>query len=432
MTIWAPRPQTTPQPIYQAIVQALAQDVRAGRLKPGDRLPTHRDLADRMGVTVGTVTRAYKVAQSRGLLRGEVGRGTYVAGGEPETLPPHALPSPAADLIDLRLNVPPYAEDPDLGEVLRELAGRTDLAPLLWYLPAEGLLRHREAGAAWVRRAGLEAGPEDLVVCAGSQHALTVALITVAQAGDTVLAEELTYPGLKTLAGLLGLRLEPVALDEEGLIPEALEAACGRRPAKAVYLIPTLQNPTTAVMPEPRRRRVAELARKFDLVIIEDDVHRLLWPEAAPPVSGFAPERSFFIPGLSKTLAGGLRVAFMTVPGQLRAKAARNLAATIWFAPPLTVEIAATWIGNGTADRVIENKRREAAARQDLAAEILGPYLTRRQPAAYHLWLELPYPWRGQQFAAECTQAGVPVLPAEVFVVGQAPVPQAVRVSLSA
>jgi DNA-binding transcriptional MocR family regulator len=279
---------------------------------------------------------------------------------------------------------------------------------------------------------GLASSPGEIAICNGAQHAILTTLTALVRPGDTVLTEALTYPGVKTLAGIMGLRLEPVAMDEEGLIPEALDAACRRRKARGLYCMPTLHNPTTVTLSEARRRKIAEIAAIHDLFIIEDDIYRLLPPEAPPPIATFARERTFYIPGVSKTLAGGLRIAYIAAPPKYLEALTRGIAATTWLAPPLTAEIASIWIEDGTALRTLERKREEAGRRWEIAARILGPRLTRPAPAAYHLWLELPSSWRSSQFADESGRAGVSVLPAELFTVGHAQAPQAVRVSLTA
>ena len=432
MTIWNPEINRGGQPLYQAIVDVLAADIRNGSLRPGDRLPTHRDLADGLGVTVGTVTRAYALGQRRGLLRGEVGRGTFVAGASPAPFPQHdALAFPAVH-TDLRLNMPLYQEDPDLGEALKRLARRSDVNSLLHYQPSAGSPRHRAAGADWIERHGLKVSAEDVVVCAGAQHAILVSLSILARPGDTILTASLTYPGCKAAAALLGLRLEPVGMDEQGLIPEELEAACRRRKSRILYIMPTIHNPTTATIPEDRRRAIAEIIKTHDLIVIEDDLPGLLDPDAPPPITRFCPQSGFFITGTSKTVAGGLRVAYLTAPSRFINRLAGGVGATVWMAAPLTAEIASLWIEDGTADRIVANKRREAEARMKMAAEILTPKQPPLAKVAYHFWLKLPPPWRGSQFTAEAAQAGIHLIPAETFAVGQTPAPAAVRISLSA
>jgi len=246
MTIWEPRLEGRNGPRYRAIVEALAEGVAAGELRVGGRLPTHRDLADRLGVTVGTVSRAYSEAARRGLVSGEVGRGTFVRGGHDPVADPDDDDGP----VDLGQNHPPDPPGrPQQAALLEALAGlttRADAGRLLDYPAAGGNAADREAGAAWIGRSGVEAAPEHVLVCTGSQHGLTVVLATQMEPGDLLLTESLTYAGLKSVAGLLHLRLKGLPMDAQGLRPEALEDACRDGGAKALYLIPTFHNPTTA------------------------------------------------------------------------------------------------------------------------------------------------------------------------------------------
>jgi DNA-binding transcriptional MocR family regulator len=221
-------------------------------------------------------------------------------------------------------------------------------------------------------------------------------------------------------------------MDAEGLRVDALAEAMASSGAKFLYCMPTIHNPTGGVLSETRRRAIAELARAHDVAIIEDDVHRFLVPDAPPPIAHFAPERTYHIAGTSKAIAGGLRVAFVTAPRTAVERLERSIWATTWMAAPLTTEIAVTWIEDGTADRIAAEQRREARARQDLARGILGEVAAGAHPDALHLWLALPDPWRGESFAQAALQRGVAIAPAELFAVGRAPVPPAVRIGLGA
>ena len=427
MPSWTPDITGRTGPRYLAIADCLAEAVDCGHLEPGVRLPTHRDLAEQLGLTVGTVTRAYAEAERRGLARGEVGRGTFVC--DPAE---RRRPEAGDHLIDLSLNLPLYAEDPDLAGALRRLQKRRDLSSLLSYQPFAGDQRHRQAGADWIARHGLDAAPDHVLVTGGAQHAITVALAALARAGDTVLTEELTYPGLKTAASLLGLRTAPVAMDDEGLRPDDLERAAKATGARVLYCMPTLHNPTTTTMTAARRRAVAEVARRRDLVVIEDDVHGLLAEDAPAPLATLAPERTIYIASTSKVLAGGLRVAYVAAPGDLMEALAFAVAASLWALPALSLEVAAGWIADGTADRVTERKRREAAARQALAHDILPAGRYRTAGRSYFLWLELPPPWRADRFVRAARDRGVVVSSAEAFTAGEGDPRAAVRVSLSA
>jgi DNA-binding transcriptional MocR family regulator len=430
--MWKPELNPGTKSRYAAIANALAHDIATGRLSQGHRLPTHRELADALGIAIGTVTRAYAEAERRGLVRGEVGRGTFV--GPPQLQPASFAPTAArgGDVIDLSLNFPVEGVVPDLASALRTIAKRADLADLLRYQPHAGTARHRAAGAAWAGRYGLTARPEQVLVCAGAQHAMVAIFSALARPGDRVLTEALTYPGMKALSSLLHLPLEGVAMDGEGVRVDALAEALASTGAKFLYCMPTIHNPTGGVLSEARRRAIAELARAHDVAIIEDDVHRFLVPDAPPPIAHFAPERTYHIAGTSKAIAGGLRVAFVTAPRAAVGRLEQRIWATTWMAPPLMAEIAALWIENGTADRLGAEQRREAAARQALARALLGEIAAKAHPHALHLWLELPDPWRSESFAREALGRGVAIAPAEIFAVGRAPIPHAVRVGLGA
>lgn len=427
MTIWQPAlgPE---QPRYVAIADAIAADIERGALAVGDRLPTHRALADTLGVSIGTVTRAYAVAESRGLIRGETGRGTFV--GRPGV----DVAFDADDMNGQALDVswPLYVHDPDLGPVLAEISRDPSKCDLLRYHANAGMMRHREAGAVWSRRFGYDPDPERVLVTAGTQHALTVVFGALTRPGDTVFAESLTYPGFKALARLFGLRVVGIPVDRHGLIPDAFESACRLRRGKALYTIPTIHNPTTATLSAERRRGIAEIAERYDITIVEDAIHHLLAPDAPPALASFAPERTCLIAGISKVVAGGLRVAFLNVPRRHVADIGQAIWATNWMAPPLGAEVAARWIHDGTAEATVARKRAEAGIRYDIATRILAGAALSGKRGGYHLWLELPSHWDSVTFANEARRRGAPVSPAETFAVNGEPVPEAVRISISA
>src|SRR6266851_2558628 len=308
MTNWMPDLAGHKGPRYRAIAETLAEDVRNGRLAAGTRLPTHRDLAWKLRVTIGTISRAYAEAKRRGLIVGEVGRGTFVRppAGAAAIMPGDILGETRdPDLIDLTINRPCAAgEGAAMTAALVRLAAETDLAALLDYQAPAGRQEDRVAGTAFLKACGLATTPEQVVATAGGQHAMFCVIGALARPGDTLAVEALTYPGLRALANLLHLRLTPIALDGEGLIPEALEAACRAAPVRALYTMPTLHNPTTATMPVARRKALAEVARRHDLALLEDDVYGFLLDAPLPPLAHFAPERVFYITSTSKPDAG--------------------------------------------------------------------------------------------------------------------------------
>ena len=428
MTIWMPDISSSSRARYLAIVDALASDISAGKLQEGIKLPTHRDLAYRLGVTVGTVTRAYQEAERRGLVSGEVGRGTYV---RPPGFNMRALSIPETDPagggpIDLSLNFPPSTEAaPIIADALQHLAASNGLPRLLEYQPHCGISRHRAAGAAFMSRQDFIVDPERVVVTAGGQHAMAVVMGALTAPGDWVLTETLTYPGIKAIATTMRLNLKGVAIDSEGLIPEAFEQACRQHKPKAVYCTPTLQNPTTATMSEARRRRIAEIARQYNVAIVEDDIYGFLLPEGPPPLTSYAPDISYYIVSMSKTSAPGLRIGYIAGPS--RVAVSDGIRHTIWMAPPLMAEVSTMMIESGAARELACRHRAEGIARQRLVRQKLAGFNYTASDTAFHGWLNLPKPWHGADFANEAKARGVLLKPADVFATAQ-PVPDAIRI----
>jgi DNA-binding transcriptional MocR family regulator len=431
MTIWQPDLSQLPGPRYLAIVDALAADLEEGRLRDGDRLPTHRDLAYRLGITVGTVTRAYAEAERRGLIKGEVGRGTYVRAGQRSTAVAMPEPKPGEGALDLSMNFPVRPDaDALLARSLQEMVSRVGVGSLLDYQPHRGRPDHRAAGAAWIRRHGLEVSPDQIVVTSGGQHAMAVVLGTLAGPGDVVLTEWLTYPGVKALADLFRFELVGLAMDSQGILPDAFEKACRGGRAKALFCMPSLQNPTGAHMPVERRREIADIARRYSVAIVEDDIYGYLVKDGPAPLVTHAPEIGFYLASLSKAIAPGLRVGYVAAPPDFVQRITTSVRATTLMASPPMAELASQWIADGTGERLATQYRNEAIARQPIGREMLHGFPYAAHPAGLHCWLTLPEHWASMHFAAEARQRGVVISPAEVFAIGGR-APRAIRICLA-
>lgn len=421
-------------PVYRRLADALAEAVQDGRLKAGDRLPPQRDLAYRLAVTVGTVGRAYDLLIQRGLARGEVGRGTYVLGTErPPALRIRAEP-PDAALIDLTVNEPaPTAAQQRLaGSMAAALGDEALLAGLARYPKTVGLDRHREILAEWLALRGLDPDPARMIVSNGAEGALVTSMLALLRPGDPVLTETLTYPKIKLLAQRLGMRLEPVAMDEDGIIPEALEATARHSGARVAVLTPNLHNPTTAVIPTARREALVEVARRLDLSLVEDDVYGPLLDTVPPPLARLAPERTVYITGASKFLAPGLRLGLIQVaPGLAETMAGLHSLLSLGHTP-ISAEIFCRALADGTVAAAVAEQQAEMRARQALARAMLTGGELLQRPSGMHAWLRLPDDWTGSAFALTLAREGVLIAASEHFMVGRGAPPRAVRISLSA
>lgn len=386
--VWLPRLPAARGPAYLAIVEALAADLAAGVVQGGARLLPQRDMAERLGLSAGTVAKAYAEAARRGLIAGTVGRGTFVS-----TAPPAAPAAPAP--VNMSLNVPPETGSAAvIAAALAEVARDDGLAGLLGYLPHMGLPAHRAAMADWLaREAGLAVAAGQVALCNGAQHAIALALMAALAPGEPVLAEALTYPGVVGIAARLGHALHAVAIDAEGLIPEAVDAAFAATGARALYCMPTLQTPTGAVLGPARRAALASVLRRHDAWAIEDDVYGFLAPESRPPLAALAPERVCYVSSLAKCVAPGLRIGALVVPEALRPRLNGALRATGWMASPLLAAVAARLLASGAVAGQIARKRAAAAERWHLARDLLRPHLDAATgPPAFHVWLALTRP----------------------------------------
>jgi DNA-binding transcriptional MocR family regulator len=428
---WLPTISDHAGPLYRQISDAIATDIARGLLRRGQKMPTHRQLAAQLGIDLTTVTRAYGDARHRGLLDARVGQGTFVS----ETTTRAAADVPDGVNIDLSMNVPPQpleaALDARIEQAFAAIHKRDGLSSHLNYQEPGGSDMDRQVVAAWLRPRLGNVPPERVVIFPGSQPAIFNILLSVAKAGEVVLTEALTFPGMKAAADKLGVRLVGVAMDGQGVLPDALAKAIKLHKPKAVYLTPTMHNPTTATMGKARRRDVAEALRKSKAMLIEDDAYGALDP-SQQLLAALVGEQTFLALSLSKCLAPALRVSFLVVPDRAAAQLLRSsLRATSQMAPPLMSALVIEWLRSGEADRIITAIRNEAAGRQLLAARMLTGQSYAAHPKGHHLWLPLPDRWNRVDFIAELLRQGLAVVGSEAFALDHGP-PHAVRICLGA
>ncbi|WP_019998183.1 aminotransferase-like domain-containing protein [Aureimonas ureilytica] len=423
---WVPDIAGRSGPIYLRIVEALAQDHADGALHPGDRLPAQRALAERLGVDLTTVTRAFSEARRRNLIDAAAGRGSFVTARGPEE-----------PILDLGMNIPPSPLGLNLPGLIRGgidgLLKRSSAEALLSYHPGPGSPAERGAGVSWLEGSAGRRLPLDRVgVGAGAQALLTAVLLSTAREGDAVLVDTLTYPGFIGLARTLRLRLVSVGADAEGMRPDMLEAMAKETHARLVYLNPTLHNPTTRVVPETRRHDIAAVARRLNLAIIEDDPYAPLLADKAPAsFLAIAPEATFHVATLAKCISPFLRTAFIAAPSaEALNRVAASLRSLTLMAAPLMTSLASEWVRSGVAEEIVGGVRAEVRARHEIAAAVL-PGGARLNPDAFHAWLELGTRQQASVVFETARAQGLAVSPAADFSTGDK-APEAVRVALGA
>lgn len=419
------------KPAYILIAEQIAEDIHRGILGVRDQLPTLRDLARDLGLNYTTVARGYAEARKRGLIDTHVGIGTVVIGRHP------AIPIQSGTSAAMTMNAPPEPDHPGLLDTLRTEAAalftqdsKDGIYDLLRYQDFGGTARDKEAGAQWLRSHLPDCDASQILVAPGIHSALLAIMSMLAQRGDTICVESLCYPGIKALTAQLGITIQALPMDEEGILPNAFEHVCKTVRPKVLICTPTIQNPTTATMGKVRRKQIADIALRYSIPIVEDDAYAKLTDHSLPTLSSLAPGLTYYIGGLSKCLGAGLRIAYIYSPTDIHnRKLAGALRATTVMASPVTAALATRWILSGAADQLLNAVRIESAERQALAMRILHNADIQSDPAGFHVWVRLAAEQNAVELAHTLREHGVPCVASVAFSTDAAP-PSAIRLSL--
>ena len=431
---WLPVLDKNQDTLYLALADQLAADITSGTLKPGDQLPPQRLLADALGVTLGTISRAYREAERRGLTEAKVGSGTRIRGMQSDEPKFHHLSKAEADSIDLSLSVPipnPIRSE-QLAVSLSHLANNPGaLRQVLAYQPEQGNLQQREVLAQWLTQHQLSVTADELILTEGGQHADFLAMQALIRPGEAVASAALTYPGMIAVARQLGLKHLPIPTDEEGIKPDALERLCQQQKIRLLYVMPEYNNPTGEHMSHSRRMALVDIARRYDLLILEDAVQYVLPNQRGTPFYQLAPERCLYIFSVSKIIEGGIRFGALRAPKNLMSRLSASLRAQCWSVPGIVGALVCQWLESGHVDALIDWQWQEVKERQALLHRYLGNYAPIAHPYGFHAWLNLPEPWRAVDFVNEAKKHGVILIASDPFCVGSYPAPQAVRICVT-
>ncbi|WP_176036208.1 PLP-dependent aminotransferase family protein [Brucella tritici] len=405
---------------HRLLTDKIVDDIEKGILLPATRMPTHRDLAHKLGLSVQTVSISYKEAERRGYLRGEVGRGTYVCNRVTERADRFMLdrdPSGAADLSIIRA-VYTEAHENASRCLLEEMSQSDNASFMRPCRPIAGLDRHRAVAREWLRGLSVAVDPGRIIITNGAAHGLFLAVAAVVQPGEVVLTESLTDHGIIGLANVLGFTLRGLPIDEQGILPDAFEIACKAGDVRALVMIPTFGNPTSHLMGPERRIAVAEIARRYDVCVIEDEVYKPILEEKLPSMPELLPDLGFFVTSFTKTVMTGLRTGYLVVPTQYSIRITSILRVTSWSGVNLMAEMASRWIEDGTAEALIDIQRSELRSRQAQVTDILGALVAGSNPLSLCAWLKIPRNWSEDGLVRALANKGVAVTPSDPFVAG--------------
>ncbi|MGF5821033.1 PLP-dependent aminotransferase family protein [Klebsiella pneumoniae] len=421
--------QHTARPAYLLIADIIADGINSGEFQPRDRLPPLRDLAALLAINYTTATRGYAEARRRGLIDSRPGMGSFIRGKVP------SVPLNGGSSYEMTMNSP-IEPGEELAQAIAagaiNLFTQKNILALLRYQDFGGLADDKAMAKVWLEKQLPPVSIDEILVTPGIHSALVGLLTLLCRHGGSVCVSDLIYPGLKAIASQLNITLQSLPCDEDGPLPRAFEHQCQTGNIRALYVNPTIQNPTTLTLPLRRREALADVALRYSIPVIEDEAYAALATQHIASFSELIPELTWYLTGMSKCFGPGLRTAFVKGPGkrntQLLAGALRALNV---MASPLTNALAAQWIQEGAADRVLQSVRAESTIRQKIAANILKEFSYRATPEGFHLWLLLPrhFNWNPAEMAVQLRDLGVSAVSSAAFCTDNNP-PDAIRICL--
>lgn len=416
---------------YLHLADFLKKAIQAGDLPPGTKLPTHRLFAEQQGVALATATRAYKLLEQQGWIIGEAGRGMFV---RDQAIDQNQGLAQAVDdgLLDLVFNMPGESSDAEiLRSGLKKLSQGGDLISMLRYQPHGGRPYDRQLVAEFLTEKYGAIPDKNLLLTSGAQHALALIAGGICQAGDKIITDPLTYPGMKAVAQLHHLDLIPIGPSEgqNAMIdPEKIEEACRQQDIKALYLMPTVHNPLGQVMPLADRLRIAEIVEANNLLIFEDSAYAFLEQAKVTDFVSLIPDRVLHIGSFSKNLATGLRLGYLIAPQAYHPALIQAIRATSWNVPALISTLVSQWILDGTVSNMETKRRQQGRKQQQLCRNILQDFPQISHPAAGFTWIPLDPGRRADTIVADLAREGIAVSSATPYIVGST-APQAIRLA---
>lgn len=428
---WKPDIKNVSGPLYKTLAKMLEEDIKSGKLMPGTKLPPQRELADYLDINLSTVFRAFKLCEQRGLICASVGNGTFVSSDAGAN---HYLsPNPEhMNIIEMGAILPNAEPNKLLVEYMQKMLSEPGAEKLFQYGFAGGGSWQKDAAVKWIEKTRLIADPDSIIFSAGAQNALSAILASLFKAGDKIGTDPLTYPGIKTVAKMLGIQLVPIEWKDNEITEEGLVNACKNDKIKGLYIIPDYHNPTTHTMSLKTRKMIADIARKQDIIIIEDAINSLLSDNPLQPVAAFAQERTIYIISLSKCISPGLRLAYICAPQEYSKEIGAGIYNQNITVPPLLLELSARLIHTKKADSIVTDRRLYTKQQNEIVNRYLNKYEVLGDEYCPFRFIRLPETFTGKSFEICARNEGVQVYSGERFLVGNSKMPSAVRISVTA
>lgn len=428
---WKPNLSKASGPLYKSLANMLEEDIKKGILMPGTKLPPQRELADYLDINLSTVSRAFKLCEQTGFICASVGNGTFVSSdaGTNSILSPSAE---NAHMIEMGAILPNAEPNKEIVEYMQKMLIEPDVDRLFQYGVNGGSSWQREAAVRWMESANLNAQENKILFSAGGQNAITAILTSLFKEGDKIGTDPLTYPGIKTAAKMLGIQLVPIEWTGNEITEEGLLSACKNDKIKGLYIIPDYHNPTTHVMSIKTRKMIADVAKRYHIIVIEDAINSLLKVDPLPPVASFAPEQTIYVISLSKVVSPGIRLAYIAAPEAYRKEISMGIYNQNITVSPFFLELSTRLIHTKKADNIATERRLYTEQQNEIVNRYLGSYEVYGEVTCPFRWIILPDAFTGKSFEICAKNEGVQVYSGERFLVGNSQTRNAVRISVTA
>ena len=427
---WKPDIKRMKSPIYKSIANALEEDIKKGILKSGDKLPPQRELADFLDINLSTITRAFKICTLKGLISGTTGKGSYVSVDTNTAWNILCSTKPSDNCINMGAIHPLYNQNKYVAELMKKILKKTNVENILKYSYPAGLPSHRLSGQKYLKGLNINVNVENVMVTSGSQNSLAIILMSLFNSGDKIATNPLTYPGIKTLANMLNIRLIPIPLYKNKIDVNALDSLCKNEGVKGLYLIPDIYNPTTNSMTNDEKQKIAEVIKRNNTILIEDGIYGYTNSKKDIPLSEVIPEQSIYIASISKSFCAGLRVSFMAVADRYKEKIEDGIHNVNIITSPFNVEVACQLIETNIGNQIIKERMEMTTLRNSIVDKVLKDKKVLGDKNSSLRWLILPKHINCADFEMEAKERGVIVYCVDRFVVGNSYAPSAVRLSV--
>jgi DNA-binding transcriptional MocR family regulator len=433
-----------PLPLYEAVAQDIANLVRDGILRPGERVPSVRRLSAQKRVSISTVLQAYGVLENTGVIEARPQSGYYVRVHRAQPLEPVvSRPSALATfvgvnaLVEMALSARKRPGIVPLGEAcpspellptakLRRLLASVSArhaAALTTYAFPPGNEKLRRQIARHALDGGCSLHSDDIIITNGCMEALNLCLRAVAKAGDTIALESPTYFGLLQIIESLGMKaLEIPTHPRDGISIEALELATRKRGVKACVVMANVSNPLGSVMPDEHKRRLVALLAERNIPLIEDDVYGDLHYGPIRPCTAKTFDRDGMVllcSSFTKALAPGFRVGWVA-PGRFQAQVEMVKFINSVATPEILQITLAEFLESGGYARHLRALRRHFAQQVQQTSQAVFDYFpsgTRvtRPQGGFVLWVELPAKCDALRLHREALAENIGLMPGPMF-----------------